>query len=363
MRGASAPLPRWQNYAPATLSNPNGSNRLERPISLISIQAANACRRKQSLLSRPYVTGLLCCLLATLTIGPGMALIKLIEQDLPASQMLFMRGVMVVSGLSIILGVFGRLTPKRLRPNRPSFFAISAVFWSLGSVAFYEAIQLADFAILNAVLLLGPLVSLVMARLLLGEHITRLQQLGILIAFGGVLFCVIPSIEGTQGALLLGIGLAVCRMLANSTGRVIGRYLAQRETIEVYMIYANLFSIPLAMIGLLFQDWIALDQRSLLCVGGFGAVQVLATFLGAVGMRNVPAAVSSSIGYLQLPVAVGISWLVFNEIPGPFFYIGAAVLIVGLSLASGLWRPAFGRKAGATPISPAFHTHLPGKET
>jgi drug/metabolite transporter (DMT)-like permease len=291
-----------------------------------------------------------------------MALIKLIEQDLPASQMLFMRGIMVVGGVSVILAAFGRLTPTRLRANRPSFFAINAVFWSLGSVAFYKAIQLADFAILNAVLLLGPLVSLIMARLLLGERITRLQQIGILIAFSGVLFCVVPSIESTQGALLLGITLAALRMMANSTGRVIGRYLAQRETIEVYMIFANLFSIPMALIGLLFEDWIALDQRSLLCVGGFGAIQILATFLGAVGMRNVPAAISSSIGYLQLPVAVGIAWLVFNEIPGPFFYIGAAVLIGGLSLASGLWRPAFGRKAGTTPIPPSFHTPLPGKE-
>jgi drug/metabolite transporter (DMT)-like permease len=304
---------------------------------------------RKSPLSRAYTIGLLTCLISTLTAGPSMAVIKLIEQDLPASQLIFVRGVLVVGVISLILGIMGRMTRQNLRANKPSFFLINAFLWSVGTAAFYLAIQAADLAIINAVLMAGPLITMLIARLLLGERISRLQQLGIAIAFLGILLCILPAVQVSGSALLIGIGFAAVRMLTKSSAAVMSRHLACSETIEVLL--ANFLSIPMALYGLLFEDWIALDTRSILCILGFSAIQILVTFMSALTMQRLPAAISSSIGYLQLPSATVFGWLVFSEVPSLWFYLGSAVLIAGLSLSSGVWRPGVGRKK-VTPLTP-----------
>ena len=279
--------------------------------------------------------------MSALSIAPGMAFLKLIEQDIPASQVLFIRGALVIAGLGIILGPMGRLNRRNLQVKNPFLFILKAVLWSIGSIAFFKAISLADLAILNAVLMVGPLVTMVLARVFLGERVTRPQQVGVAVAFMGVLACVLPSFEGSEGALLVGIALAVLRMVVHASSGVISRYMAQRETMEVYMILANLISIPIALIGLMVEDWIMLDVRSSICLLGFGILQILVTFLNVLTLQRLPAAVASAMSYIQLPAAVVVALVLFSEIPGPWFYAGSITLIAGLCLATGLWRPKY----------------------
>lgn len=279
-------------------------------------------------------TSLIYAVIACITIAPGQGLIKLIEQDIPPSEILFIRGLMVSIALLSIYAVSGRLHRKNLKILNPGLFLLNAVLFSVGAVAFYKAILILDLAFITAIVMAGPILTVTLARAMFKERITPMQGTGLIIAFAGILICVFPHMEGQTNALLVGIGLALVRLFANASSTLINRYVSQRETIETYMLTANVLSVFIALIGLTYESWILPDMHTTLILAGFCAIQVINTWLAAIAVRTLSVALYSAIGNLRLPAAVITGWIMFAETPHVLFYPGATVLLLGVYLTT-----------------------------
>ena len=68
------------------------------------------------------------------------------------------------------------------------------------------------------------------------------------------------------------------------------------------------------------------------------AVAALATALVVVGMRRLPARRASAFLLLNPPTAAILSWLLLGERFNPGQFVGAALVLVAMAVASGLWR-------------------------
>jgi drug/metabolite transporter (DMT)-like permease len=293
-------------------------------------------------MSKTYIVGLLCCVLSAIGSGPALAFVRLLDDQIPVTQILFIRGIFVALCLMTFFKLTGRATKDILTPLHPKSLIMNSVFWYVGSLSFMAALMLVDFAILNAVIMLSPMMIIVLARLFLGERISPLQQFGVAVAFCGVMVCILPDFgdKAQVGSLFLGLALAGFRMLTIGVTAVMNRFLVQRETMEVYMLVPPLMVAGMALSGLLYEDWIWPNMDATWLLSGYLVFQVGMTFAGAHASRRLPASVFSAVHYIQLPIGAVIGWLVFSEVPHLLFYPGAVIMVLGLSLATGLWRPA-----------------------
>ena len=307
-------------------------------------------------MSKSYYFGLLCCALSALGSGPAFAFIRLLDDQVPVSQILFFRGIFLTVCLLIVFKLTGRATKKALTPAHPKQMIFKSILWYISTLSFIAALMLVDFAILNAVIMFAPMVIIALARIFLGERITRLQQFGVLIAFCGVLVCILPDIsnKAQAGSLIIGLALAGFRMMTIGVTSVMSRFLALRETIEVYMLIPNLMVTTLALTGLFYEEWVWPNVDAQWLLAGYFVVQIGMTFAGSHAARRLPASVFSTVHYIQLPAAALVGWLVFSEIPAPLFYPGACIMVLGLSLASGLWRPSLWKTSRVTAVAKAL---------
>jgi drug/metabolite transporter (DMT)-like permease len=307
--------------------------------------------RKPIAVTKAYIIGLICALFTALSTGPSFAFIRLLDDQVPVSQILFLRGVFLSICLMGFFVLTGRARKECLTPVHPRQLVYKSLLWYGGTIAFIAALMLVDFALLNAIIMVSPMMIIALARIFLGERITRIQQFGVAVAFSGVLFCILPDIKdpAQSASLVLGLALAGIRMLTIGVTSVMSRFLAQRETIEVYMLIPNVQVTVLALSGLLYEDWVWPNAQASWLLAGYFFVQLGMTFGGAIAAREVPAPVFSAIHYIQLPIAALVGWMLFAEVPDILFYPGAAIMVAGLVLASGIWRPDLKK---ARPLSP-----------
>lgn len=181
-----------------------------------------------------------------------------------------------------------------------------------------------------------PLLVAVTAGPLLGERITRLQWLGLLLGVIGVVLVVWRKLElgiGTpEGMALSGIGLIA---LAAGTlyQKRFGGDMDLRSGNVIQYIAAGLFCALFAF---------AFEERTVVWSGEFIFAMswlVLVLSLGAITLlylliRRGAASSVSSLFFLTPPVTAVIAYFLFGETFGPLSLIGMAVAVVGVALVN-----------------------------
>ncbi len=189
------------------------------------------------------------------------------------------------------------------------------------------ALRYAPMADVFGAFFIGPIISFILAALLLGERITPLRCVLLALGFTGVLLVVKPGIGGGPGmgfALLAGVFfgsfLVTTRWLAGS--------FRPRFLVISQLLTGSLLLAPLAFaVGApAMTAWLWL----LFAISAFGSA--LGNLLLAVASRHTPASVIAPLIYTQLLAATLLGWLAFGDWPDTLSLAGLAVI-----LASGLW--------------------------
>jgi S-adenosylmethionine uptake transporter len=192
--------------------------------------------------------------------------------------------------------------------------------------ASFFAIPRVPFAVFTAVGFTRPLVTMVMAALLLRETIGARRWSAAGVAFAGVLVAVNP------GAVAWSWGLAALVVVVFSgSGAVIAtRRLREAPPIVMMTFYTaglTVFSAPLALVA--WEPVAPGHLLPLLLVGCFAQSAQLcflrAHYHGAAGFLSV-------LGYLSLVLSIGVGYFAFGEEPGPSFALGAFLVV-----SSALW--------------------------
>lgn len=188
--------------------------------------------------------------------------------------------------------------------------------------ASFFAISRVPLAVFTAMSFTRPLVTMVLAALVLRETIGRRRWIAAGIALVGVVLALQPGTTPMNWGVAA-LGLVI---VTGSGAVIVTRRLRDAPEIVMMAFYTAglaIISTPLAII-----DWhpIALGHWPLLLlVGVFAQCAQLcflrAHYFGEAGLLSV-------LSYLSLVISVSVGYLVFDEVPDFDFWIGAALVVL-----------------------------------
>jgi drug/metabolite transporter (DMT)-like permease len=245
----------------------------------------------------------------------------------------------VLGGAVMVVLAFGRSGRPALRHTWPAY----AVLTLLNVVMFFSLQTLAILELpsgLAAVLIyLQPVLVGVLAAPLLGEALTSLKLVGLLLGFAGIVVVSAGAFRGN--ASLLGVGYAVVGALVWALGTIAFKRYAER--VDVWWAVA----IPFLVGGVVMTLGGAATEGTAISwsgefVAAFAYAALVGTALswslwfGLVGAGDA-GRVASYIFFVPL-ISLAIGGVLLHETLGPSLLAGAALVILGVYLVNR--RPA-----------------------
>ena len=221
---------------------------------------------------------------------------------------------------------------------------VSVVTYTAAISAFVAANKLTTAA--NAIVLqyTAPIFVFLFSRLVLGEKISRVNGVALVLAMAGV--CAI-SVESVGRPEMSGVTLAL------SSGVLFAAYMINLRNAQAvnaaYLTWIN--NLGCALLLLLFvQSQLSLNLNQLVILAVMGAVQLgLPYFLFSKGLQSVPLQEASLIALIEPvlnPVWVA---LTFGEIPSAATFSGGALILFGL--AARYLAPWFGHSSKSVRLA------------
>ncbi|GAA2846443.1 threonine/homoserine efflux transporter RhtA [Aminobacter aminovorans] len=228
-----------------------------------------------------------------------------------------------------------------LRPALPSLnelwrFAFGgAVFIALYTVLLNYGEMTVSAGAASFIINVNPIITAVLAMILLGERFPVLAWIGTFLSFAGIGIIALGEGQGltfNTGALLI-LGSALCTSLAS----IVQKRLYSRHrplTVSAWnMILGALFLAPALPNGL--------AQMSVAAAEPFWSViylgivpSLIAYGSWSVALSRLPASRASNFMYCVPPVAVAIGFFWLGETPGLFGILGGALALAGVVLVN-----------------------------
>lgn len=183
---------------------------------------------------------------------------------------------------------------------------------------------------------LSPVVTVLLAGLLLGERVRPIQLLGFVIGVAGVLVVLGPEVDEAGGPV--GVLLGACGALALALGWLGQRWTGSELPAEWSATVQFAASTPpLLVLGLVLEGPTPVEQ----VWPAVGSVLFLAIVNSVVGLllivalvRTSGAAASSSVLFLSPPVTAVLAFLVFGDVLDLREAVGLVVAVVGVAAAT-----------------------------
>lgn len=233
------------------------------------------------------------------------------------------------------LAMFSRARRRIERTDWGRLVAVAVLGNALPAILFAQAETTLDSAVAGMITAGTPILSLVMAGLILRSMPGRAQILGIGVGFLGILMMSAPSLVGAD-ASPVGVGLVFVATLGYAMTSNLIVPLQQRYGGSAVVLWALVVSsvvlLPFAVAGLDESEfrWGAVIAVVMLGVVGTGIARALsATLAGRVGGPRM-----TTTTYL-IPVVAVILGVVFrDETVAPIAILGVAVVLVGAYVAT-----------------------------
>ena len=265
----------------------------------------------------------------------ALSIVKALGLDYAAAQIVFLRAAV---GLALIAPLIWR---QRARFRQIADLPLHLLRVGLSVItltASFYAIARVPLALFTALNFTRPLVVMVLAALLLHEVIGPRRWTAAGIALIGVLIAVNPA----EMAWSWGLAALFVVILTGSGAVIATRRLRAAPEIVLMTFYTAGLAIVTAPLAALSWEPIAEGHLlPLLLIGVFAQSAQLcflrAHFFGEAGFLSV-------LGYVSLPLSVGVGYLVFGEVPGLSFWLGAVLVI-----CAALWVTTDARRRRPPP--------------
>jgi DME family drug/metabolite transporter len=276
-------------------------------------------------------------LAATLWATIGLFYRYLEAQGLPRLTIAFYRAAVSAILLFAVLAWRDRRSLRIHRRDWVLFFA----FGLFGVAAFYivyvYAIALAGMGVAAILMYTAPAWVAVLGALFLGEPLTRVKGVALLLAIGGCALIGLPAVRGDPldgvragwVGVLAGLGAGLAYGLYTIFSKVAVRRYSPWATLAYGLVIGALFMLPLqsptALVG-------ALSTPSTAAVVlGLGLIPTVAA--GAAfnaGLQRVPASNASIVATLEPALATLLGWLFLGERMEPVQIVGGAFILVAV---------------------------------
>lgn len=263
------------------------------------------------------------------------AAVKLLGARYPANEIVWARftGHLIVM-LLVFLPQYGS---RLLATRRPAVQIGRGMLMLIGNALFVIAIVQVPLATASAIGFTAPLIVTALAGPLLHEHVGIRRWSAVLIGFAGALVVIRPS-GGLGGGfpggvfnnpmlLLLLLGSAM-----NALYLIATRWIAHYDDPATSIVFSALTGSLIMTLVLPFSFVWPRDAFDLAMLCGIGVIGAVGHYLVICAFRHGPAAVIAPLGYVELVGTATLGYLIFDNFPDLWIWVGAAIII-----ASGLY--------------------------
>lgn len=282
-------------------------------------------------------SGLMLALAGFALLSLGDAVVKTMAGEWPPTAVAALRYTLGAVGLGGLLG---------LRQGRLGFVLplvkvqlLRGGGVALATIGFFSAIYVMPLASATAITFTSPMLTALLAWLLLGEPARRETWLATGLAFIGVLVVLRPNLAAAGAAALLpllsALGMSLLmignRMLAGKASPLAMQFLVAAAATPLLLIAALVGHLGwFGGVNVTMPDWTIIARCALVALTASSAHWLI--FLGT---TRAGAATVAPMTYVQLLIATGLGWAFFGNRPDGLTLLGAAIIV---SAGLYLWR-------------------------
>ena len=275
-------------------------------------------------------------------------LVKTAGLGLPVEMLVLARGV-----VTLVLS-YGLLRHRGIDPwgvDRKRL-VLRGVFGTGGLACFFSALTVLPLAEVTVIHYLNPILTAVLAAVLLKERVGLGLVLALLAAVAGMLLVTRPSFlfgERITTLPLDGVLAALGGALFSACAYVTVRRVIRTDDPHVVVFFFPLVAVP-ATLPFAINSWVWPTATGWLLLLGIGVVTQVAQVLLTQGLKLVPAGKGTAVGYIQIVFAAGWGLLLFDETPSLMTGLGATLIVLATaSLMAFERRSGQSKSGGASP--------------
>lgn len=291
--------------------------------------------------------GLACAGFTFLAVGD--AVIKTMAGDWPPVMVAAMRFGLGALALGVALA--WREGWASFRMPRARLQWLRGLGMTIATTCFFNAIFVMPLAEATAIFFISPMITALLATVVLGEPPRKSTVFASLAAFAGVLIVLRPNFSEFGWTAVLPLIAACGFSMVVITNRVVAG-LASGLAMQFYIALTGAFlliseSVIAGSFGLMnthfsWPDWTVVAR----CAFVTTTATIGHWLIYSATTRAGPATIAP-MTYLQLLVAIALGWLLFSEMPDALAFLGSGI-IVGAGLF--LWRSGRARPLAETDV-------------
>ncbi len=299
-------------------------------------------------LNRPSL-GILCIVVAMISISVNDMLMKQLSGDYPLHQMVFARSIIGIVFSLLLVQLEGGF--RILRTDRPGLHLLRGLLLVTANMTFFAAFAVLPLAEATALFYVAPLLITLLSIPLLGEKVGARRLLAVAIGFCGVVLMLRPGVERPEASPeRLVLFLPIVAALAYALVQILTRRLGITAKASAMAVYIQLTFIVVSScfwlaagdgrhavgvedpsLQFLLRAWRWPLEGDAILFFALGANSAVIGYSISQAYRSADAATVAPFEYVALPLALFWGWLVFGELPDTWASGGIA-LIMGAGL-------------------------------
>jgi len=269
------------------------------------------------------------------------ALVKYASQTMPATQLIFVRGVMASLLVLAVAQAMG--ATRRISEIARGWVAVRAIVDAIATMLFLVSLFHLPLANATAINMASPLIITVLAAALLGERLGPLRWVAIGVGFLGVLLIIQPRAEGFNVYALVCLSstvlLSVRDLMIRRVHAGMPSILITLSTTVAVMLLAGALSF--------IEGWRPFNAFELGLLAVAAVFLATAYYLIVISTRRGDLSLTAPFRYTALLFATIGGFAVWGDTPNALAWCGIALVI-----ASGIYVLRASRRARAAPVTP-----------
>tara|TARA_Y100000590_G_scaffold123591_1_gene141409 strand:- start:1469 stop:2350 length:882 start_codon:yes stop_codon:yes gene_type:complete len=248
--------------------------------------------------------------------------VRFLSESLHPFEIAFFRSLF---GLMILTPLLIKNGSKTFKTKKPLHHTLRGIFNGISILCWFTALSLMPVADATSISLVSPIFAIIGAMIFLGEKINTNQLIGIIIVLIGGIVIVQASFSFIGLGPILVFVSAICLAISKVIAKNLSNY-DHPDTIVAYLTITMMIAtfIP----SLYFWDWPTINEIVyLVLIGGLGTLGHICL---ARAYTYSDLSIIDPLMFLRMIWASFFGYIIFDEFPNIFTWVGALVIVVGI---------------------------------